>query len=97
MGFETANVFTARLTLVETDYPDRESVLQFYDRLRQGLEALPGVASVGFVNSLPGTGPRNCGLHTPLPRRKPLRHRLRIPGFGACWGTHVPPGGPGRA
>jgi len=95
MGFETANVFTARLTLVETDYPDRESVLQFYDRLRQGLEALPGVASVGFVNRLPGTGAGQSpfaveGVPYPTDQDYPVANRATITtGFFDTFGVNL--------
>ncbi len=95
MGFETANVFTARLTLVETDYPEREDVLQFYDRLRQGLEALPGVASVGFVNSLPGTGAGQSrfaveGVSYPTDQDYPVANRATITtGFFDTFGVNL--------
>ncbi|MCH8145427.1 MAG: ABC transporter permease [Gemmatimonadetes bacterium] len=95
MGFETANVFTARLTLVETDYPDRESVLQFYDRLRQGLEALPSVTSVGFVNRLPGTGAGQSrfaveGVPYPTNQDYPVANRATITtGFFDTFGVNL--------
>ena len=95
MGFETANVFTARLTLVETDYPDRESILQFYDRLRQGLEALPGVASVGFVDRLPGTGAGQSrfaveGVPYPTNQDYPVANRATVTtGFFDTFGVNL--------
>ncbi len=56
MGFETAGVFTARIGLPETDYPDDDSKLQFHDRLLRDLGGLPGVQSASLTSRLPGTG-----------------------------------------
>ncbi len=57
LGFETAGVFTARVGLPITDYPDEEARLRFHDQLLAELEALPRVesASLGWV--LPANDP----------------------------------------
>ena len=55
-GFVSANVFTARVGLFETDYPDDDSRLQFFEGLQQRLGAIPGVQSAALTNNLPGTG-----------------------------------------
>ncbi len=56
MGFETANIFTGRVALFESDYPNSDSRLQFFDDLHQRLGALAGVESAALVDRLPGTG-----------------------------------------
>ncbi|MDH3208186.1 MAG: ABC transporter permease [Gemmatimonadota bacterium] len=56
MGFERDQIFTARLGLFETDYPDPESSWRFYDRLVEDLSAEPGVEAAALTTSLPATG-----------------------------------------
>ena len=54
-GFRTANIFTARVGF-PTGYTDTTMQRQFYDELRQRLDALPGVQSAAITSSLPGVG-----------------------------------------
>jgi putative ABC transport system permease protein len=54
-GFETARGLTARLTLPAARYPE-SALAPFFDRLRERLEAIPGVARAGAVNYLPLAG-----------------------------------------
>jgi putative ABC transport system permease protein len=56
MGFETEDVFTARVGLFEADYPTEESWRQFFDRLVERLQALPGVQAAALTTNLPMTG-----------------------------------------
>jgi putative ABC transport system permease protein len=56
LGFDERQVFTARLGLFETDYPDDEARWRFYDRLVQDLAAEPGVEAAALTTSLPATG-----------------------------------------
>ena len=55
-GFNTANVYTARLGLFEKDYPTPAAELQFYDRARQRVASLPGVRAVAYTSDLPALG-----------------------------------------
>jgi predicted permease len=57
-GFPVDGVFTARLSLFESDYPTPEARTRFFETLRDRLEAEPGVQSVGLATGLPllGTG-----------------------------------------
>jgi predicted permease len=52
-GFETENVLTVSVPIPFFKYRDPEQRVQFFDRLKQRLEELPGVASVGGVTPLP--------------------------------------------
>jgi len=55
-GFEPARTLTLRTTLPQERYSDRESWPEraaAFDRLRNELEALPGVTGAGFVLELP--------------------------------------------
>jgi predicted permease len=56
LGFETAGIMTGRVGLFETDYPDQDSRQQFFEQLKQRLEAEPGVQSATLGSSLPGLG-----------------------------------------
>ena len=56
LGFEGDNVFTARLGLFESDYPDDEARVRFFDRLVEELSADPGVEAAGLTTTLPGLG-----------------------------------------
>jgi len=55
-GFTTDNIFTARIGLVEKDYPTKEDQLRFYDELLRRLEDRPGVQSVSLTSDLPANG-----------------------------------------
>ena len=55
-GFNTENVFTARLGLFEKDYPTPQNQWQFYDELLRRVEGRPGVRSVAFTSDLPARG-----------------------------------------
>jgi predicted permease len=49
-GFDTAGVLTARMGLMEGDYPTPESRKQFYDRLVERLDANPVYAAAALTN-----------------------------------------------
>lgn len=51
-----ASIQTMRLMLVDAKYPKKEDRIAFYDKLRRGLGAVPGVESVAFVSNLPVGG-----------------------------------------
>lgn len=55
-GYNTTNVFTARLGLFAKDYPTPVAQRQFYDRVRQRVESLAGVRTVAYTSDLPGRG-----------------------------------------
>ncbi len=55
-GFASANVFTARVGLFETDYPDESSRVRFAQELQQRLRALPGAQAASLTSGLPALG-----------------------------------------
>jgi putative ABC transport system permease protein len=55
-GFDTSDLLTFQLNLPETKYPDDASKRLFFDRLMGELRALPGVATVSAVQTLPLSG-----------------------------------------
>jgi len=52
-GFRTSHIFTARVGFPAT-YTDTALQRQFYDRLRDRLEAIPGVRTAAITSGLPG-------------------------------------------
>lgn len=56
LGFDDRQIFTARVGLFDTDYPDDEARWRFYDRLVQDLAADPRVEEAALTTSLPAVG-----------------------------------------
>ncbi|MFH1765368.1 MAG: ABC transporter permease [Gemmatimonadota bacterium] len=52
-GFRVENLLTATVALPSDRYSEAEQRIQFFETLREGIQALPGVESVGMVNRLP--------------------------------------------
>jgi predicted permease len=55
-GFSADGVLTFEVWPLPTKYKEAEAGAQFYDRLIERLEAVPGVALVGAIDALPLTG-----------------------------------------
>jgi putative ABC transport system permease protein len=53
LGFDPHGVLTAELALPTSAYPTNDVVIDFYRRLTDRLEALPGVESAGAIRLLP--------------------------------------------
>jgi predicted permease len=53
--FPTDGVFTARVGLFDNDYPDDESLMQFYRELHRRLEEAPEIERATLTTSLPGS------------------------------------------
>ncbi|MEX1258551.1 MAG: ABC transporter permease [Gemmatimonadota bacterium] len=82
-GFNTENVFTARLGLFQNDYPTPQSQLQFYEELQRRLEVRPGVRAVAFTSDLPARGGQMRpitvdGVTYPTDSDHPLARRIVI-------------------
>jgi predicted permease len=56
LSFTTQNIFTARLVLLEQDYPDADSRIRFYEELLPTLRAIPGVQAATLSDGLPAAG-----------------------------------------
>ena len=52
-GFSADNLLIFTVRPLSTKYEGAEAVAQFYDRLTERLEAVPGVTRVGAINALP--------------------------------------------
>ena len=55
-GFSVDDVFTARVGLFETDYPDDASRIRFAEELASRVASLPGVEAAAITSNLPGMG-----------------------------------------
>jgi putative ABC transport system permease protein len=60
LGFDASGVLALQITLSEASHPTPSAVIGLHRALRERLEALPGVESVGAVSSEPFSG-RNSG------------------------------------
>ena len=58
-GFSADGVLTFEVRPLPTKYAKAEAVAQFYDRLIERLEAVPGVIRAGAIDTLPLTGSGN--------------------------------------
>jgi len=56
LGFDRANVLTARISLPRSIYKEPTQTQGFYDNLLQRLQSLPGVEAAGMINHTPLTG-----------------------------------------
>ncbi len=52
-GFRVENLLTATVSLPADAYQEGDRQIQFFQSLREGIEALPGVETVGLVSRLP--------------------------------------------
>src|SRR5437667_3377598 len=56
LGFEPENVLTMSLSLPESKYSEEQQRAEFYQRLLERIETLPGVKSAAVANYLPLSG-----------------------------------------
>jgi predicted permease len=56
LGFDASQLLTFRLAIAKEDIPGKASHFEYQTRVLQALEAVPGVAGVGYVNQLPLNG-----------------------------------------
>jgi putative ABC transport system permease protein len=54
-GFQPNNVLTMQISLPETKYPGDAQIAEFYQRLLQGVETLPGVQAAASVQNIPAS------------------------------------------
>jgi predicted permease len=95
-GFDAHGLLAAEVSLPPAAYQDPGSRLQFFRDLRESIEALPGVQSVGMVDRLPIRNPgNNIGIWSP--ERPPTSsrntnhayQRIVVPGYFETMGVPV--------
>jgi predicted permease len=93
-GFDSNNVLTMNVTLVEARYPTPAQRASFFDTALQHIRALPGVEAVGTIDDLPFID----GSAQPIQRddgaedsaaKKPVVHVRRIT-HGYLRAMHIP-------
>jgi predicted permease len=62
-GFDARNVLTLSLSLPDSAYPKDAQVVSFYQRLLDGVRALPGVLSAAAGSELPLQGGSNTNVY----------------------------------
>src|SRR2546423_954335 len=72
-GFDSSNVLTVRLSLPQGTYVDRSAVVQYYEKLRPRLAALPGIQNVGLVSILPLAPKSTSTIPFTRPDRPPVK------------------------
>src|SRR5581483_7932591 len=77
-GIDPANVLTMRLAPPPSSYANGAAVVNFYQRLLERVNALPGIASAAVVGSLPPERPINANT-TPIEGFVPKPGEFAIP------------------
>ena len=97
-GFTTENVYAAKISLDSRDYPDNASRTQYFARLLDEIQAVPGIASAGLTSTLPmdpaGTDfdlPRHAEGHPLVPESEATQTDYRIisPGYLDAMGIRL--------
>jgi putative ABC transport system permease protein len=97
LGLRPDGVLTMELSLPREGYREEAQQVAFYERLIEGVAALPGVRAVGVVNSIPmsrsGAGSSNFSIvgRPPFPHDSEpyAEHRTVSPGYFAAAGAPV--------
>jgi predicted permease len=55
-GFDKQHLLTASVALSNSKYPEKRTMMQFYEQIVRSLAELPGVESAGMGSDLPWTG-----------------------------------------
>src|SRR5262249_44812873 len=72
-GFRAENVLTMGIALPQAKYPDKQQVANFYQRVLQRVETLPGVQATGGIAGLPLSGSSSSWGFTTEAKPKPTR------------------------
>jgi putative ABC transport system permease protein len=76
-GFEPSGVLSARLSLPESEYAERERIVTTFNRLAEAVGRIPGVKAAGLSSQVPmGGGGNGNGL---LPEGRPFDIKQAIP------------------
>ena len=94
-GFDPAAAITMRIALSSERYPRRIDGALFFDRLADGLRALPGVRAVGVASSVPLSGMDTGsalsieGRPRPLNELPTIRWQVSAPGYFKAMGIPI--------
>jgi predicted permease len=92
-GFDSSNVLTMRVRLVDARYPSPPQRASFFDAALQRIRALPGVEAAGTINDLPFAdgSSQTMLLEGYPPQREPTALQVRqiTPGYLGAMGIPV--------
>ncbi len=92
-GFDSNNVLTMHVRLVDARYPSPAQRSSFFDAALQRIRALPGVEAAGTINDLPFADGSSQTLHLEgyPPQREPVALQVRqiTPGYLRAMGIPV--------
>jgi putative ABC transport system permease protein len=72
-GFDCSDLLTVRFSLPQVGYPDRASMIHFYEELQPRMAALPATKSVALVSILPLAPKSIAFIHFTRPDRPPTK------------------------
>jgi predicted permease len=72
-GFDASHLLTARFSLPQVTYTDRQTIVRFYEKLQPELATLPGMQNVGLVSILPLARKSISFIHFIRPDRPPAK------------------------
>ena len=72
-GFDSTDVFTARLSFPQIGYPDRDSIVHFYETLYTRLSETPGARDVALVSLIPLSPKSISFIHFSRPDAPPAK------------------------
>lgn len=72
-GFDSTNVLTVRFSLPQVTYTNRDSIVEFYEKLQSRLSALPGIQDTGLVSILPLAPKSVSFVHFTRPDQPPAK------------------------
>ncbi len=64
-GYDPERLFTTRIGLFSTDYPEREDRQQLFEELLRRVEAIPDVQAASLMSNLPGAGTGSTRIRLP--------------------------------
>jgi len=98
-GFHTDGILTFQLNLPQAKYPQKDQVVQTYQRILEQVRSVPGVQAAGAINMVPllnfgFNGPFGIAGRPPLPQQQQgrapnLEFRFVTPGYFAAMGIPV--------
>jgi predicted permease len=95
-GFRVENLLAGEISLSGDEYRGGDARIQFFESLREGIEALPGVEAVGLADRLPIRNPGN-NVAIWSPERPPASNteanfafqRIVMPGYFQAMGIPI--------
>ncbi len=82
--FQAENILSVRVSLPNSRYKDDNSANNFFAGLRERLQTIPGVRTLGLTSLLPFSGEGNASLVTLVGRALGPGQKPPVPATNAC-------------